>query len=66
MILRRRLVRLHQLDPAPSIEGVLVGFVAGHYRLLKPVLLESPERSHSMGVEAWVPRERVIFVERVA
>lgn len=63
LLLRRRRVRLHQLADAPTIEGILVGSLDSHYRLLKPVLWENPERSHDLEGEAWVPRERVVFVE---
>jgi hypothetical protein len=65
MLVRRRRVRLHQLDPAPTIEGLLVGSLDSHYRLLKPVLWETSDRSHSLQGEVWVPRERVIFVETI-
>lgn len=58
----KRLVRLHLPDPEPSIEGVLVGIVAGHYRLLKSVLHESAERSLPLN-ETWVRVERVVFVQ---
>lgn len=60
---RRRLVRLHLEDPAPSIEGVLVGVVAGHYRLLKPELLEATDRTSQLDGELWVLKSRVVFVQ---
>lgn len=65
MVFRRRNVRLHQLDPAPSVEGVLVGKPwrnGGHYVVKKAEVLTDPDRSVKI-VEAWVPRERVILVE---
>jgi hypothetical protein len=65
LILRPRKVRLHQLDPAPTIEGFLVNSWNSHYRLLKPVLLEATGRSIELEGEALVPRERVVFIETV-
>lgn len=64
-LFRRRLVRLHLVDPLPSIEGILVSAFDGHYRLKKVELLEAPERTQKLEGEAWVPRERVIFVQRL-
>jgi hypothetical protein len=69
-LLRGRKVRLHQLDPGPSIEGVLVGKPwrnAGHYVLRQPGMLESANRTVMFdGPEAWVPREKVLFIEVLA
>jgi hypothetical protein len=63
IVLRRKRVRLHQMGDMPTLEGILVGSLDNHYRLLKPLLWESPNRSHELSSEAWVPRERVVFVE---
>jgi hypothetical protein len=58
------MVRLHQLDPAPTLEGILTGVPAGHYRLLKPSLVSEPGQTHRLeSPELLVPRERVVFVE---
>ena len=65
MFVRRRRVRIHQLDPAPTIEGLLVRSVNGHYRLLKPVIWETADRSHPLEGEAWIPKGRVVFLETV-
>lgn len=66
-LLRRRQVRLHQLDPGPSIEGLLVGKPwrsAGHYVLRRPGLLQAADSTLELSAaEAWVPREKVVFVE---
>jgi len=64
-LLARRKVRLHLVDPFPSIEGILVSSWNGHYRLLKPELIEAENRTQVLVGEAWVPRERVIFVQRL-
>lgn len=64
-LLRRRLVRLHLVDPFPSIEGILISALDGHYRLKKVDLLEGPERTQRLEGEAWVPKARVIFVQRL-
>ena len=65
LILRRRRVRLHQLDPAPTIEGLLVNSWDGHYRLLKASVLEGPDRTIELSGDVWVPKERVVFIETV-
>ena len=66
-VLRRRNVRIHQSDPGPSVEGVLVGKPwrnAGHYVVRKPGILLAPEvTAESDAEEVWVPRERVLFLE---
>ena len=67
IVFRRRHVRVHQSDPAPSIEGVLVGKPwrnAGHYVIRKAGLVLAPGQTvDSDSKEIWVPRERVLFVE---
>ena len=65
LILRPRRVRIHQLDPAPTLEGLLVSSLNGHYKLLKPSVLESPERSLELSGDVWVPKANVIFIETV-
>jgi len=65
ILLRRRLVRLHLVDPFPSIEGILISAFDGHYRLKKVDLLEGADRTQRLEGEAWIPKERVIFVQRL-
>lgn len=65
LVFRKRRVRIHQLDPGPTVEGILIGSLDNHYRLLKPVIYESPTRSHDLAGEAWIPREKVILVETI-
>jgi hypothetical protein len=65
LVLRKRRVRVHQPDPGPTIEGFLVSSWGDHYRLLRPVLWEGPERSHDLQGEAWIPKARVLFMETV-
>lgn len=60
---RKRLVRLHMHDNSPSIDGFLVGMVADHYQLKRPVLVESESSSHDLRGEAWIDRRRVLFVQ---
>ena len=64
-LFRRRLVRLHLVDPLPSIEGILVSAMDGHYRLVKPSILEATDRTRELEGELFVPKERVIFVQRL-
>lgn len=66
-VLRRRHVRIHQADPAPSVEGILVGKPwrnAGHYVVRRPGIIAAPEVTvESDAREVWVPREKVLFLE---
>lgn len=62
---RRHLVRLHLEEPHPTVEGILAGRAGGHYRLLKPRLLEAEDRSHSLDGEVWVPAGRVVLVQKL-
>lgn len=64
MLRRKRLVRLHLASDERSFEGVLVGFEAGHYRLVNAKMLETAERTFELG-EIWVQRERVLLVQTV-
>lgn len=59
---RKRMLRLHFKDADHSIEGIFVGFAAGHYHLQKGVLWEARDRSLEIG-ETWVPRERVLHAQ---
>ena len=65
LVLRRRRVRIHQLDPAPTVEGILLNSWNGHYRLLKAEIVEGAGRTIELQGEAWIPRERVILIETV-
>ena len=65
LVLRRRRVRIHQLDPAPTVEGILLNSGNGHYRLLKAEIVEGTGRTIELQGEAWIPRERVILIETV-
>lgn len=63
---RRRRVRVHFLEAgAPTVEGVLVGTVAGHYRLKMAAILESVSATVPVDDELWVPKHRVFLVETV-
>lgn len=60
---KKRLVRVHLCGDEPSIEGVFVGRIDGHYRLENASVIESAERSHAL--EGWVlvPARKVAFVQ---
>lgn len=59
-------VRMH-LDRQPSsIEGILLGRSAGHYRLAAATVIEAPGRTHDLPGDAYVPEDRVIFYQVVA
>jgi hypothetical protein len=63
----RGLVRLHQPKGQPSVEGLLLGIVEGHYRLTNARLLQDTNREHDVPVdgEMFVPCARVLYVEKV-
>lgn len=59
-----RQVRLHLRDPkSPALDGILLGVKAGHYRLANPTHLETADRSHALDGEAWVPVDRVLYLQ---
>ena len=64
---RKRRVRLHLARNEPSIEGIFVGFWAGHYMVATPeVLTASHGDVHRETVEGRyirVPKPQVLFVE---
>lgn len=62
---RKRLVRLHLEDPAPTIEGVFTGYVAGHYRLKNAKVVRGEGNVEALEDEAWVPRRRVVLAQTI-
>lgn len=65
MMRKKRRVRLHMVNQAPSVEGIWVNRAAGHYVLAAATLLEREDASHELEGELWVPRERVLYVQVV-
>ncbi len=63
MFLRKRRVRIHLKDETRSLEGIWVGYAAGHYRLVAAEQLEEIGRTIPVDGEAWIPRERVLYVQ---
>jgi hypothetical protein len=59
---RARLVRVHQRDPDPTLEGILMGRRAGHYRLANARVFETADRSLPVG-QVWVPAGNVVFLQ---
>jgi hypothetical protein len=54
------------VDPNPTIEGLLIGRTFdGHYRLLKPKVLEAPGATRDLAGELFVPCDKVVFVQRL-
>lgn len=63
---RKRRVRIHFLEKdAPTVEGVLVGSWAGHWRLKLPAILETVGRTVPVDDELLVPKGRVFLIEIV-
>ena len=65
MRLRKRRIRLHMKDGNPSIEGILVGTVDGHFLLKAVKLLKSTEETISLEGDVEVPRSNVLLLQRV-
>jgi hypothetical protein len=63
MFSRRHVVLVHFKNADPSIEGILIGRVAGHYRIANAKYVTSKEDSRQLDGETWVPRENVLFVQ---
>jgi len=61
----RKLVRLHLVNDQPSVEGILIGRLGDHYRLLKCSLLEAADRSHPLDGEVWVPKDQVLLLQKL-
>jgi hypothetical protein len=63
IFIRKRRVRVHLRDETRSLEGIWVGSAAGHYRLAAAEQLESADRTLELEGEAWIPRERVLYLQ---
>ena len=63
---RKRQLRLHIEGMDGSLQGIFIGFWAGHYVLRLPEMLETPERSLTLeGRDVKIPRERVLFAQEL-
>lgn len=58
----RRKVRIHMVNREQSFEGVLLGRIAGHYRLANAEIV-GETGTYIIDGEQWIPRERVLFVQ---
>ncbi len=58
----RKLVRIHQKDGLPSIEGVLVGVAAKRYILLSASILGDGGATELAG-HVEIPKENVMLVQ---
>lgn len=63
--LEPEVVRVHFADDDRSVEGVLVAVSRDHYRLANAKQFTSPDASVPLDGEAWVPREKVLLVQRL-
>jgi hypothetical protein len=63
----RGLVRLHQPKGQPTVEGLLLGIVEKHYRLINARFMPDTNREHDVAVdgELFIACERVLYVEKV-
>jgi hypothetical protein len=60
---RKRKLRLHLVDRRESIEGIFLGYEAGHYRIVNANYLRESDQTLELEGEAWVPRERVLWAQ---
>jgi hypothetical protein len=60
---RRQILRLHLEKGEASVEGIFLGFVAGHYKLANARHIEAEGQSIPLTGEAWVPRGRVLYAQ---
>lgn len=58
----RKQVRVHMVEREQSIEGILLGRVAGHYRIANAILVGETQR-YALDGEQWIPYERVLYVQ---
>lgn len=65
MRLIKRRVRLHLKDGAPSIDGILVGNVDGHYILKVARVVKTADETISLDGDVEVPRRNVLFLQRL-
>jgi len=65
MRLRKRRVRLHLKDNAPSIDGILTGSVDGHYLLKVARLVQGANETITLDGDVEVPRKNVLFLQRL-
>lgn len=65
MRIKKRRVRLHLKNDAPSIEGILVGTVDGHYLLKIPRVLKAAGDTITLDGDVEVPRSNVLFLQRL-
>lgn len=63
---RKRMVRAHIEGQEFSVEGILVGLEAGHYKLANATHIASPSESWNLPGVTWVPRERVLYLQEVS
>lgn len=63
---RKRYVRLHLEGTDTSLDGIFVGFWAGHYVLRTPeALVEQGKTEVLDGRDVKVPRSRVLFMQEL-
>lgn len=62
---KKKLVRVHfrEVDSTDSVEGILLGRRAGHYRLANARHISDTEQSRVVDGEALIPKERVLYLQ---
>jgi prophage tail gpP-like protein len=60
---RPRLVVVHMIDNAPSVEGILVEKPDGYYKLEKAKLIVDANNHQTLDGTTWVPSPRVMMLQ---
>lgn len=63
----RGVVRLHLVGDQRSVEGLLVGVVEGHYKLVMSRMLNdsNPEHDTPIDGESFWPAAKVFYVQKI-
>lgn len=61
----RRNVRIQLENNKGAIDGVLLGVVAGHYRLINAYLYEQNPKAEGIELigETWIPKHHVVMLQ---
>lgn len=63
-VFRLHIISEHGFEDA-TVEGIFVGFASGHYRLANARHLQSDDDPVALDGEAWIPRVRVLYAQRL-
>lgn len=60
----RRFVRMQYRDDRGAVEGILMGTIAGHYRLTAATFISGNRSIQSVEIpgEVWIPKGEIIMI----